>query len=106
MSFVAIAVLAIVCLNVPAVSATKKPPLHPINLNTASALELRQVPGIGPATADKMFEDAQVVWPVQEGGRFARHQGNRLEAPGKNAQISDGGEECSAETCRSEPEQS
>jgi competence protein ComEA len=39
-----------------AVLAKKKPPAHPVNLNTASAAELQQVPGIGPATADKILE--------------------------------------------------
>jgi comEA protein len=36
--------------------AKKKPPPHPVNLNTASAAELQQVPGIGPATADKILQ--------------------------------------------------
>ncbi|MGB2636215.1 MAG: helix-hairpin-helix domain-containing protein [Candidatus Acidiferrum sp.] len=36
--------------------AKKKPPLHPVNLNTASAEELQLVPGIGPATADKIVQ--------------------------------------------------
>ena len=34
----------------------KKPPMHPVNLNSASALELQQVPGIGPSTADKILQ--------------------------------------------------
>jgi comEA protein len=38
------------------ICAKKKPPLHPVNLNTTSAVELQQVPGIGPATADKILQ--------------------------------------------------
>lgn len=36
--------------------ATKKPPLKPININTANSTELQEVPGIGPSTADKILQ--------------------------------------------------
>ena len=37
-------------------AATKKPPLRPVNLNTATALELQPVPGIGSSTAGKILK--------------------------------------------------
>lgn len=36
-------------------ATTKKPPLKPVNINTANSEELQQVPGIGPATAEKIL---------------------------------------------------
>jgi len=47
-----------VCLSVCAAinSAKKKPPLKPVNINTANSEELQQVPGIGPATAEKILQ--------------------------------------------------
>lgn len=37
-------------------TATKKPPPKPVNINTANSDELQQVPGIGPATAEKILQ--------------------------------------------------
>jgi len=34
----------------------KKPPEKPVNINTANSEELQQVPGIGPATAQKILQ--------------------------------------------------
>lgn len=49
----------------PAGAAKKKPPLHPINLNTASSAELQQVPGIGPSTADKILKMRKSYGPFK-----------------------------------------
>src|ERR1700675_2959555 len=45
--------------------ATKKPPMHPVNLNTANAQELQQVPGIGPATANKILKMRKSYGPFK-----------------------------------------
>jgi competence ComEA-like helix-hairpin-helix protein len=47
---------AILLLLAPTAVAKKKPPVKPVNINTAKAEELQQVPGIGPSTADKIVQ--------------------------------------------------
>src|SRR5579862_2335291 len=49
-----LAVLLLLCS--PAVFAKKKPPEKPVNINTASSAQLQEVPGIGPATAEKILQ--------------------------------------------------
>jgi comEA protein len=48
-----------------AFSATKKAPLKPVNLNSATSEELQEVPGIGPATADKILQMRKSYGPFK-----------------------------------------
>ncbi|GAC1665789.1 MAG: hypothetical protein NVS9B4_21440 [Candidatus Acidiferrum sp.] len=55
-SCVPLCVFLSLCLLAPAFAAKKKPPIRPVNINTAKSEELQQVPGIGPSTADKILQ--------------------------------------------------
>ena len=43
----------------------KKPPSKPVNINTATSEELEQVPGIGPATAEKILQMRKSYGPFK-----------------------------------------
>jgi len=49
-----------------AVFAQKQPPAKPIDLNAANVKELRQLPGVGPVTAQRIIEMRE------KSGRFRR----------------------------------
>jgi competence protein ComEA len=46
----------ILCIGLSLCLAKKKPPAKPVNINAATSEELQQVPGIGPATAEKILQ--------------------------------------------------
>ena len=56
--------LSLIC-SWAAAAAKKKPPARPVNLNTANSEELQQVPGIGPATADKILKMRKSYGPFK-----------------------------------------
>jgi len=52
-------------LSVATNAGKKKPPVKPVNINTATSEELQQVPGIGPATAQKILQMRKSYGPFK-----------------------------------------
>jgi competence ComEA-like helix-hairpin-helix protein len=52
-------------LLVAAAGARKKPPAEPLDVNTATAAQLEQVPGIGPATAKAIVKFRRKSGPFE-----------------------------------------
>lgn len=60
-----VSVLALLLCSASPLLAKKKPPARPVNLNTATAAELQEVPGIGPATAQKILDTRKSYGPFK-----------------------------------------
>jgi len=59
------ALLATALLCPLAATAEKKPPLRPVNLNTATAAELAQLPGVGEVIAARIVRHREVSGPFR-----------------------------------------
>src|SRR6266850_804870 len=69
----------------------KKPPAKPVALNTATSEELQQVPGIGPATAEKILQMCKSYGPFKSVDDLLAIRGLGAKRLEKNGQVSDCG---------------
>ena len=46
-------------------AAQKRPPMNPLDLNTATAVQLQQLPGMGPKTAQAIVKFREKSGPFQ-----------------------------------------
>ena len=92
----ALAAVLLVCSFAPLCAQKKTPPAKPIDLNTATAEQLQQLPGVGPVTAKSIVDfrkksgpfrrtaDLLAVRGISE-GRFKQIQPYVMVAPAKAA---------------------
>jgi len=80
------------CLIATALSAKKKPPAAPVNMNTATSEQLQLVPGIGPATAEKILQMRKGYGAFKSVDDLLAIRGIGAKAIGEDAQVFDGGE--------------
>lgn len=62
---ISIALLLALVLTAASATAQKKRPAKPVDLNTARAEELQEVPGIGPSTAKAIVQFREKSGPFQ-----------------------------------------
>lgn len=84
------AILLALALCATASAGKKKAPAKPVNINTAKAEELEQVPGIGPATAQKILRMRKSYGPFKSVDDLLAISRPGPKAPRQNAQVLDG----------------
>ena len=67
--------------------AKKKPPAHPVNLKTATADELQQVPGSGPSTVQKILQARKSYGAFKSVDDLQAIRRHRSEAAGEDAKM-------------------